>query len=90
LSDLFKATDGNKKKNRPIQWKMEHQLAFDRLKEAMTSAPVLAQPDDHKPYTVETDSSDFAHGMALLQEGQDGKLHPVAFESRKLQGAELN
>jgi hypothetical protein len=69
---------------------MAHQLAFsDRLKNAMTTAPVLIQPDETKSYTIETDSSDFANGMALLQEGEDGKLHPVAFDGRKLHGAEL-
>jgi len=28
--------------------------------------------------------------MALYQEGDDGKMHPVAFDGRKLRGAELN
>src|SRR5277367_314991 len=89
LSNLFKTEDGDKRKNRPVVWNMAHQLAFDRLKNAMTTAPVLIQPDETKPYTIETDSSDFANGMALLQEGEDGKLHPVAFDGRKLHGAEL-
>ena len=91
LSDLFK-TEGDpkdKRKNRPVVWNMAHQMAFDRLKEAITSAPVLIQPDETKPYTIETDSSDFGNGMALLQMGDDGKLHPVAFDGRKLHGAEL-
>ena len=43
-------------------------------------APVLVQPYPTKPYTIETDSSDFGNGMALYQEGDDGKLHPVAFD----------
>ena len=55
----------------------------------MTTAPVLVQPDSKKPYTIETDSSDFENGMALYQESEDGKLHPIAFDSRKLQGVEL-
>jgi len=42
-----------------------------------------------KPYTIEIDSSDFGNGMTLYQEGEDGKLHPVAFDGRKLHGAEL-
>src|SRR5204863_8164824 len=36
-----------------------------------------------------TDSSDFGNGMALYQEGDDGRLHPIAFDGRKLHGAEL-
>ncbi|KAL0343423.1 UNVERIFIED_CONTAM: Transposon Tf2-11 polyprotein [Sesamum angustifolium] len=36
-----------------------------------------------KPFTVETDASDFALGGVLMQDG-----HPVAFESRKLKDVE--
>src|SRR5436309_2681894 len=91
LSDLFKSEDnGDKRKRRPIVWGTAHQLAFQRLKEAVTSAPVLVQPDPDKPYTIETDSSDFGNGMALYQVGDDEKLHPIAFDGRKLHGAELN
>jgi RNase H-like domain found in reverse transcriptase len=80
LSDLFKSEDDDKRKRRPIVWSTEHQVAFERLKKAITTAPVLVQPDPQKPYTIETDSSDFGNGMALYQEGDDGKLHHVAFD----------
>jgi hypothetical protein len=66
-----------------------HQIAFERLKNAIISAPVLVQPDPKKPYTIEKDSSDVGNGMALYQQGEDGKLHPIAYDSRKLQGPEL-
>src|SRR5579859_6115849 len=89
LSDLFKAADGDTRKNRPVLWNTAHQVAFDRLKQAVTSAPILIQPDENKPYTIETDSSDYGNGMTLMQEGEDGKLNPVAFDGRKLHGAEL-
>jgi hypothetical protein len=89
LSDLFKSYEGDKRKKRPIAWSMQHQLAFDRLKQAVMTAPVLVQPDPSKPYTIETDSSDFGNGMALHQCDEDGKLHPVAFDGRKLHGAEI-
>jgi len=89
LSDLFKSADGDKRKNRLIVWNTAHQLAFDRLKQAITTAPVLVQPDENRPYTIETDSSDFGNGMTLYQEGEVGRLHAVAFVGRKLHGAEL-
>jgi hypothetical protein len=89
LSDLFKSNDNDKRKRRPIIWSAIHQVAFVRLKEAITTAPVLIQPDPTKPYTIDTDSSDFGNGMTLYQKGDDGKLHPVAFDGRKLHGAEL-
>ena len=42
-----------------------------------------------KPYTIETDASDFAIGYALMQQGDDELMHHIAFNGRKLQGAEL-
>jgi hypothetical protein len=78
-------------KFKTIVWNTAHQLAFERLKQKLTRAPVLMQIDPSKSFTVETDASDFAIGACLLQiSGDDGKLHPVAFCSRKLNGAELN
>ena len=89
LSSLFRSDDGDKRRNRPVIWNTSHQTAFERLKRALTSAPVLIQPDEMKPYWIETDSSDFANGMCLMQVGEDGKLHPIAYDGRKLHGAEL-
>ena len=39
---------------------------------------------------LETDALDHAMGGAISQRGPDGLLHPVAFFSRKFNGAELN
>jgi hypothetical protein len=38
---------------------------------------------------VETDGSDFAIG-AVLSQVIDGRLHPIAFDSRKMDTAEIN
>ncbi len=55
-----------------------------------TSTPILIHPDPAKPFIVEIDILDFALGAILCQFGIDGLLHPVAFYSRKLTGAEIN
>ena len=39
---------------------------------------------------LETDASDFALGGQIGQRDDDGKLHPIAFYSHKMHGAELN
>ncbi len=47
-------------------------------------------PDPEKPFEVETDASEFALGGQLGQRDEEGRLHPVAFYSKKLNGPELN
>ena len=74
----------------PFSWGVEHQTAFDKIKEVMTCTLVLALPDPSKPFVLETDASNFAVGAVLLQTGIDGVEHPVAFFSRKMLPAETN
>jgi hypothetical protein len=71
-------------------WNKEHQEAFDALKKLVTSSPILIFPDDHEPYKVEADSSDYATGAVLSQLGEDEKWHPVAFLSKSLSAVERN
>jgi hypothetical protein len=59
--------------------------AFENLKNAFTSAPVLRVPDVTKPFFIETDASKFAIGQVLSQvDPKDNELHPVAYRSRSL------
>src|SRR6202021_161554 len=92
LSELLREKDEalRKKKNRPIIWTAKCQLSFNLLKKALASGPVLTQPDFTKPFVIETDASEWAIGCCLLQADSNGNLHPVAYDGRKLQGAELN
>jgi hypothetical protein len=77
-------------KVKPFLWNPKAQAAFDTLKMAFTSTPVLIHPDPTKPFIVETYASDFALGVILSQSGIDGLLHLVAFYSQKLTNAEIN
>ena len=58
--------------------------AFERLKEIMTSPPVLTMFDPSARHIVEADSSGTACGAVLLQIGDDGVEKIVAFASRTL------
>jgi len=60
-------------------WSDEAQQAFDTLKQAMVTTPVLALPNFQEPFEVETDGSDIGIGAILMQHGQ-----PVAFLSKAL------
>ena len=63
-------------------WKPERKKAFEDLKKALTTTPVLAVPDMNKPFFVTTDASVYAMGGSLEQM-QDGKRRVIAFMSKK-------
>jgi len=65
------------------------QQAFVRLKEALTTPPVLALPRSGRKYVLDVDACETQVGAALLQEQDDGKLQPVAYISRRLETNEL-
>ena len=54
----------------PFQWTELHQRSFEKLKLALTSAPVLAYPDYSKPFLLEMDASLKGLGAVLLHRGQ--------------------
>jgi hypothetical protein len=50
----------------------------------------LVHPDFSKPFYMETNASNFALGAMLSQEGNERRLHPVAFYSRKFYAVKIN
>jgi reverse transcriptase-like protein len=73
------------------KWSEAEQSAFDLLKLVVSSAPILASPDNSRPFRIEADSSDSATGAVLSQQfPNDGKWHPVAFLSKSLSLVERN
>ena len=74
----------------PFHWTGECQLAFDRLKELLSTPPVLAYPNFDQPFTLYTDASGKGLGAVLEQEDSGGQTHPVAYASRTLSKHERN
>ena len=70
------------RKDQAWNWREEQQLAFQALKDALCSVPVLLVPDPAQPFQIVTDASDLAMGAILLQDQGNG-MQPVAYESRK-------
>ena len=53
-------------------------------------APVLSFADYSKPFLLETDASKDRLGAVLLQKGDNGKYHPIAYGSKALSKSEKN
>ena len=67
------------KKDKHWECSDDCQEAFQKIKHAVTSEPVLRLPNFELPFEVHTDASNRAISRVLVQEG-----HPISFESKKL------
>ena len=72
------------------KWGRLEEEAFEWVKRALQSAPVLALPDLQKQFEVTSDASTVALGAVLSQPDEKGAMRPVAYEGRKLIKAEQN
>ena len=54
------------RKDKDFTWGTEEEAAFKKLKEALTSAPILQVFDKDKPHEVWVDASDYAVGTTLV------------------------
>lgn len=75
------------RKNEKWNWSFEQQDSFDKLKELLTSPPILARPDFTKIFQVQTDASGTGLGAVLSQQHEEGEK-VVTYASRTLQQAE--
>ena len=89
-SDLARPLNDLTKKNLSWDWTDACQDAFDGLKAAFLSAPVLLMPDTAKPFVVESDASKWATGAVLRQQGDDGEWHPCGYISHSFDATQRN
>lgn len=60
-----------------MKWETEQELVFTKIKQILTSDPVLKLFDIKKEHMLQTDASEIVVGGTLLQKEADGTLHPV-------------
>ncbi|GFT01418.1 retrovirus-related Pol polyprotein from transposon opus [Trichonephila clavipes] len=86
LSEFLKGSKG-KKDSKSLNWSSEAITAFQRCKQALADAALLAHPSPFAPLALHVDASDYAIEGALHQV-VDSELQPLAFFSRKLTSSE--
>ena len=77
------------KKDCTFEWTDITQSAFDALKNALTTPPVLAMPNDVDIFILDADSSNHTIGSVLSQV-QGGVERVIAYASRTLDKREMN
>ncbi|GBG84564.1 hypothetical protein CBR_g38846 [Chara braunii] len=77
-------------KKEQLIWTPECEAVFRALKEALTSAPVLACPDPTRQFARHTDWQPQAILAVLTQQGTDGREHVIEYASKTLSQAQSN
>ena len=73
-----------------FHWDTECKKAFETLKDKLTSPPILANPDNSKPYILDCDASATGIGAVLSQVDDDGVERVISYYSHSLDKPERN
>ena len=76
--------------DKPFKWTEWTQKAFESLKTALVTRPVLSMLKDTGKLKIETDASDVATGAVLSQQQEDLQWKPLSYMSKTLGEAEVN
>ena len=71
-------------------WTDECEDSFEKLKQALVTAPILRSLDWTKPFHIHIDAFNYAIGCILAQPYEDNMDLPVLYSSRQLNSAEKN
>ena len=78
------AGEGGSRKSEQVSLTEDALKAFEALKQAYMTAPILAFPHSTKLFLLETDVSKDGLGAVLSQKQADGWYHPITCGSRPL------
>ena len=77
------------RKDRKFIWTSAQHKSFNLIKDALTTAPVMARPDFDKTFKLYTDASKYGLGSILAQDHDDGE-HVIAYAGHATRRAEPN
>ena len=81
------------KKDQPernIRWQQKHTEALNKIKQILTSNPILVPPNHERDYIIMSDATQFTIAAILAQKDEHGVERNVAYFSRKLLPNEIN
>ena len=90
LSTLLQPLNHLLKKNTKWDWTEACSQAFQKAKQLLTKAPVLAHYDPALPMKLTGDASAYGLGAVISHAYPDGSERPIVFASRTLSPAEKN
>ena len=77
------------KKYQEVKWTAEAKNSFEKIKKALTEAPVLVSPDFSEYFLTFSFASHDTIAAVLLRKNDDGLEQPIAFFSKTLKDSEL-
>lgn len=89
-SEVLQPISNLTKKGVKFNWTDDAQRSFDKVKQLLSSAPVLVNPDYDKPFFIRCDASTEGIGSVLFQRNDSGDERPIAYLSQKLNKAQKN
>ena len=84
LADMTKPLRDLLSKHNQWTWDKPQQGAYTRIKEALTTTPILAPFDTGLKTIVSADASSYGLGAVLLQKQKNGEIWAVAYISRAM------
>ena len=77
------------RKYQEVRWTAEARASFEKIKQALTEAPVLVSPYFSKYFLTFSFESQDTIVVVLLQKNDDGLEEPIAFFSNILRDSDL-
>ena len=79
FADIVKQIAKMLSKDQDVKWTPKSKLSFEKIKQALTEAPVLVRPDFSKYFITFYFASEDSIVVVLLQNNAEGLEQPISF-----------
>jgi hypothetical protein len=89
FAEIVKLITDMLNKDSEFKWTTKYKASFERIKKFIGEAPVLANPDYMKEFSIFSFASEHTITTMLLQKNDEGFEKPIKFFSKSLRDVEL-